>query len=141
MTRNEAIFELIKYRRRLEEDPTIIFGRGSFDAEPFDMAIEALDKPIPKPHDRLMFWETARRIIDSPRSKEQMLAVLDSVPPVEALERKHGDWIPHEMQVPWGDGTTDVTMFRCSVCGYEQDWQSKFCPNCGADMRGDECER
>ena len=98
MTRNEAIFELIKYRRRLEEDPTIIFARGSFDAEPFDMA-------------------------------------------VEALERKHGEWIPHEMQVPWGDGTTDVTMFRCSVCGYEQDWQSKFCPNCGADMRGDECER
>lgn len=44
MTRDEAIFELIKYRRRLEEDPTIIFARGSFDAEPFDMAIEALER-------------------------------------------------------------------------------------------------
>jgi DNA-directed RNA polymerase subunit RPC12/RpoP len=44
MTRNEAIFELIKYRRRLEEDPTIIFARGSFDAEPFDMAVKALER-------------------------------------------------------------------------------------------------
>lgn len=37
MTRKEAIFELIKIRRRLEEDSTI-------DAEPFDMAIEALEQ-------------------------------------------------------------------------------------------------
>lgn len=59
---------------------------------------------------------------------------------IEALEQKNGNWIPHEIQVPWGDGTTDVTMFRCSVCGYEdQDWQSKFCANCGSDMRGDMC--
>lgn len=57
---------------------------------------------------------------------------------IETLEQKNGNWIPHEIQVPWGDGTTDVTMFRCSVCGYEdQDWQSKFCANCGSDMRGD----
>ena len=132
MTRNEAIFELIKYRRRLEEDPTIIFGRGSFDAEPFDMAIEALDKPIPKPHDRLMFWETARRIIDSPRSKEQMLAVLDSVPPIEALEevieRKRGEWI--ESDFGW----------KCSICGNTSVmWQRtyNFCPNCGAEMKND----
>ena len=60
---------------------------------------------------------------------------------IEALERKNGNWIPHEIQVPWGDGTTDVTIFRCSVCGYdEQDWQSKFCSNCGADMRGEDDE-
>lgn len=56
---------------------------------------------------------------------------------IEALERQQGEWIPHEIQVSWGDRTTDVTMFRCSVCGYEQDWQSKFCSNCGADMRGE----
>lgn len=35
MTNKEAIFKLIEYRRRLEKDSTI-------DAEPFDMAIEAL---------------------------------------------------------------------------------------------------
>lgn len=35
MTNQRAIFKLIEYRRRLEEDYTI-------DAEPFDMAIEAL---------------------------------------------------------------------------------------------------
>lgn len=37
MTNKEAIFKLIKYRRRFEEDSTI-------DAEPFDMAIEALQE-------------------------------------------------------------------------------------------------
>ena len=24
---------------------------------------------------------------------------------------------------------------ECSVCGESEDWMSKFCPNCGADMR------
>ena len=37
MTNKEAIFELIKYRSQLEEDFTI-------NAEPFDMAIEALEE-------------------------------------------------------------------------------------------------
>ncbi|MBQ2173978.1 MAG: hypothetical protein II453_02535 [Alphaproteobacteria bacterium] len=36
MTNKEAIFELIKYRRKLEEDSTI-------DAEPFDIAIRSLE--------------------------------------------------------------------------------------------------
>lgn len=36
MTKKEAIFELIKYRRKLEEDSTI-------DAEPFDIAIRSLE--------------------------------------------------------------------------------------------------
>lgn len=37
MTNKEAIFKLIKYRRRLDEEYTI-------DDEPFDMAIEALQE-------------------------------------------------------------------------------------------------
>ena len=89
--------------------------------EALNMAIEALEQPIPKPHDRLMYWETARRIIDSPRSKSQMLTVLDSVPPVEALERKRGKWLL--------DG-------RCSECLVAPLTSHKnFCPNCGSDMR------
>ena len=36
MTNKEAIFELIKYRRKLKEDSTI-------DAEPFDIAIRSLE--------------------------------------------------------------------------------------------------
>ena len=37
MTNKEAIFELIKLRRKLEKDSTI-------DAEPFDKAIDALER-------------------------------------------------------------------------------------------------
>ena len=27
---------------------------------------------------------------------------------------------------------------ECSVCGESEEWMSKFCPNCGADMRGED---
>ena len=105
MTRNEAIFELIKYRRRLEEDPTIIFGRGSFDAEPFDMA-------------------------------------------VEALERKHGEWIERNVTQDRRDAKIpEWQSAKCSVCGkyhttpymyYFTNYN--YCPNCGSAMRGNEDE-
>ena len=116
MTRDEAI-EVIKNLQ-------INIGRRNgkhLIQEAMNMAINALEQPIPKPHDRLMYWETARRIIDSPRSKSQMLTVLDSVPPVEALERKRGKWLL--------DG-------RCSECLVAPLTSHKnFCPNCGSDMR------
>lgn len=50
-------------------------------------------------------------------------------------EWKKGRWIPHEYKEGWNYG------FNCSVCG---EWfvikleKPKFCPNCGADMRGEE---
>ena len=134
MTRAEAIFELIKYRRRLEEDPTIIFARGSFDAEPFDMAIEALEEA--KKREKTWDWCTDCKEYDQENHCCHRLnnVIYDTLCGTIVVV---GEWIPHEIQVPWGDSTTDVTMFRCSMCGYEQDWQSKFCPNCGADMRGE----
>lgn len=102
MTRDEAIFELIKYRRRLEENPTIIFGRGSFDAEPFDMA-------------------------------------------VESLERKCGEWIAYNGDDPnWLRNDGSPVFMQCSECNtmvvnnFAFNWN--YCPNCGADMRGDEDE-
>ena len=27
--------------------------------------------------------------------------------------------------------------YRCSVCGFPQEIKQNFCPNCGADMRGE----
>ena len=57
---------------------------------------------------------------------------------IEALERKRGEWIQQRDEY-WG-----VFWFNCSVCGqkppndqFGQEWHSNFCPNCGADMRGD----
>lgn len=48
-------------------------------------------------------------------------------------ERKKGKWIEHNPH-KWGLGI----VFECSECGETIDCEpSNFCPNCGADMRGD----
>lgn len=52
-------------------------------------------------------------------------------------ERKKGKWLPHEDE--YGNHCGD----KCSVCGewyVMPDGKSKFCPNCGADMRGGELD-
>ena len=54
---------------------------------------------------------------------------------IKALERKHGEWIKFDE----GD-------CYCSNCGIAlEDWVQgifyKFCPYCGADMRGEDDEQ
>ena len=76
--------------------------------------------------DELISKETARRIIDSPRNKEQMLRMLESIPPAEP---KRGKWIH--------DGSKWKNRWVCSECGYK--WffdciEGAYCPNCGAKM-------
>lgn len=56
----------------------------------------------------------------------------------ELTERKHGEWIKDRLCSTSG-GTYGVR--RCSVCEhYFQDLVNEynFCPNCGADMRGEQ---
>lgn len=55
------------------------------------------------------------------------------------IEPKKGKWIDSER--PKWDGTT-YFLRQCSVCGYERtdcntDLDTAYCPNCGADMRGE----
>ena len=45
----------------------------------------------------------------------------------DAERRRHGKWIPSK-EPPWVD---------CSECGQGSVEYTNFCPNCGADMRGD----
>ena len=58
-------------------------------------------------------------------------SIIITAPTVE--ERKKGKWV------------TDQTGYypNCSECGYQMDTHTErgyfnFCPNCGADMRGEE---
>ena len=62
---------------------------------------------------------------------------------IEALEeRKHGKWIDHQY-----DGLNKSILYaiECSACNdvftevdpTKKPIKYKFCPNCGADMRGD----
>lgn len=57
--------------------------------------------------------------------------LLEGLPPVQP-ERKKGHWIAPKYY------PTQFT-YTCSKCGYKQSFNGKFkfCPNCGADMRGE----
>ena len=65
----------------------------------------------------------------------EVVEFLEDSPIVEAVEVVHGRWEPR----------TDVIGFvQCSVCcdcNVYDDWADgkkwNYCPNCGADMRGD----
>ena len=48
--------------------------------------------------------------------------------PIEYVERKRGEWLRKDGRV-WSE---------CSVCGSGSSFETKFCGNCGADMRGEE---
>lgn len=71
----------------------------------------------------------------------------------DARENVHGKWVPgKELSREMCAGQVlhiDYENFRCSVCGlvidsflYHVDGSPfyKFCPNCGADMRGENNE-
>ena len=63
--------------------------------------------------------------------------VLDEQPTIEP-EREKGEWIPQDHNKHHGMISTTVYCFpRCSVCGESANYTS-FCPNCGADMRGEQ---
>lgn len=54
----------------------------------------------------------------------------------EAAEREYkrpqGEWLFDK------ENSFTIDMYRCSICGYFGDTHFKFCPNCGAEMRGAE---
>lgn len=49
--------------------------------------------------------------------------------------QKKGEWIQEIINIPFCEHETEVVAFKCSLCGYREDGESKFCANCGADMR------
>ena len=49
--------------------------------------------------------------------------------------QKTGHWIA--VVDRWGDVVTTVNGYRCDKCNAFNSDKDNFCPNCGADMRGD----
>lgn len=47
-------------------------------------------------------------------------------------ERQHGQWIKMRPAFPW--------KYRCCLCGCPNDYESKFCPKCGATMKKTEAD-
>ena len=70
---------------------------------------------------------------------QNLRKALSAIPSADVVEVKHGEWI--EMRDPWGDDP----YYNCSCCndafvlleGTPKDNNYNFCPNCGADMRGE----
>ena len=71
--------------------------------------------------------------LDDSRMAAAMNAIND-MPTIEP-ERKKGKWILDNSRLRGN-------RYTCDQCGYETDssWNppGNFCPNCGADMRGEE---
>ncbi len=55
---------------------------------------------------------------------------IDCVPSAQPEQRK-GEWVIYVISMLDGEGC------KCSECGFEGVPYWDFCPNCGADMRGD----
>ena len=89
---------------------------------------------------RLIYAEDVLEILD--RDKAYMSDVgriharnaVNEAPTAEGLlvEKTHGRWreVLTLLGLPWN--------VRCDQCGCPQDYKHNYCPNCGADMRGEE---
>ena len=49
---------------------------------------------------------------------------------IKAYERPQGEWISNGSKGFFNPGR------KCSICGKPTEFSENFCPNCGADMRG-----
>lgn len=87
---------------------------------------DALKREFPKDSD----W-------DYPVSSNSYVCeVIDKMPTIEP-EREKGKWLP--------ENRTMDAFWVCSSCGFPSEDHAanilyKFCPNCGADMRGEKDE-
>lgn len=75
-------------------------------------------------------------------------AAIMNIPPADVVERKRGEWVWDIDAIDWGIGA-----WCCSECQSKNDniphypktnpliWHgTKYCPECGADMRGNDNE-
>lgn len=82
-------------------------------------------------------YEDAERRLER---NEITLGEFERLVDIEVIEPKRGEWIDKSriLYNDWGH----YYYRECSLCGYKReddnpDNDTNFCPNCGADMRGD----
>lgn len=83
---------------------------------------------------------------DDPEIQMEIKAYTDiangvkDMPTIEP-KRKKGKWIPQDHNKSNGMVSTLVFYYpKCSECGHSGNYDMNFCPNCGADMRGEQNE-
>lgn len=160
MTKTEAIAMIKRIQEPEAWEPQI--NQAAFEA--LDMAIEALSKEL---SEDVISRQAA---IDAPFKKFDVstgvtwipLEHIELLPPAQPdlseysdrlwkaayergkseaqTERKKGKWIE---PTPEGGFSYDAKAYsECSECGKKEflGWRKNFCPNCGADMRGEQDE-
>ena len=80
--------------------------------------------------------ELMRQIAEFGREipKDQVMEVIARMEDVEVEDRPKGEWVYHRNElscVRWNK-------WECTVCHRRQENTYNFCPNCGADMRGED---
>ena len=70
----------------------------------------------------------------------KVASMIDGIPPADVRPVWRGRWVPMDL-------TYGRSYFFCSACEEKVDMQTamgiplfRYCPNCGADMRGDDAE-
>ena len=58
--------------------------------------------------------------------------MISEVPTESVREDVRGNWTPEQE-----DWRGQIVWHICSVCGFDASTTYKFCPNCGAKMKGD----
>lgn len=74
--------------------------------------------------------------IDTKTLFAQIMHDIDNAPTVElCYQRPQGEWIKWNFKTFGAMGDWE---YKCSNCEKVYGGEHNFCPNCGADMRGDE---
>ena len=68
---------------------------------------------------------------------------IDEIPTADVRENVRGEWKKEIRHYKGNDQEYDYYVIKCSQCGArpQKAWElTNFCPNCGADMRGEKDE-
>lgn len=95
------------------------------------MALMIDRKQLAEAIDKLKFFSDGERAA--------LLAVVYSVPAVDAVPAAHGRWVEKIKDERFGEEWDEIALYECSVCKSEFVegmglWH--YCPNCGAKMDG-----
>ena len=98
----------------------------------------------------LIYREDAKDFVRHAWAKGlDVIEYLDEVPAADVQPVVRGKWIPDYDYAEYDyDGSTPLPEplkfqdgWQCSLCGAYEPSKVNFCPNCGADMRGEQDER
>ena len=84
----------------------------------------------------IVAWEKYPVMAEQLKGVETAIGYVEAIPSVTP-KRKTGKWI----SLDDSRGKYNDYGFKCSECGEHSDYEENFCPNCGADMRGEQDER